>query len=66
MQLDSLEAVVRRLVTDAEFRSRAIAKPSEAISEYRLTGSERTAVLNLIAIIPFGLGVQIGIQGTWF
>ena len=47
MNLQAIETVVRRLFSDAEFRSQAIADPSAALAEYRLAASEQAALTKL-------------------
>lgn len=47
MDLQTVEVVVRRLMTDAEFRAEALAKPAAALSEYRLGAAEHAALSKL-------------------
>lgn len=54
MNLRTIEGVVRRLATDAEFRARAIANPSSALSEYRLSRDEQVALSKLCGQLAGG------------
>jgi hypothetical protein len=47
MNMQAIEAVVRRLFNDATFRAHAIADPTTALAEYRLAATERQALTKL-------------------
>ncbi len=57
MNLQAIETVVRRLFSDAEFRSQAIADPSAALAEYRLAASEQAALTKLCVQMANGAPV---------
>lgn len=58
MNLRVVEGVVRRLFADADFRSRAIADPSAALSEYRLSQDEHVALTKLCLNMADGSSVH--------
>jgi hypothetical protein len=54
MNMQAIEAVVRRLFSDAAFRAEAIAEPVTALAEYRLAGSEQRALTTLCLQLNMG------------
>lgn len=75
MNLQAIEAVVRRLFSDVEFRARAIAEPGAALSEYGLADEERAALTKLCTQLAIGtltvagfsaIGPDINIYGCWW
>lgn len=54
MDLRTVETVVRRLFTDAEFRARAIEDSAAALSEYRLGAAEHAALSKLCLQLASG------------
>ncbi len=54
MNLQAIEAIVRRLFSDADFRARAIAEPATALAEYRLAAEEQAALAKLCAQLAAG------------
>lgn len=60
MDLCTVETVVRRLFTDAEFRARAMEDASEALSEYRLGSAEHAALSKLCLQLASGPKLNIG------
>jgi hypothetical protein len=58
MNLHAIETVVRRLVSDAEFRARATLNPSAALGEYRLAAAEREALTKLCVQMASGAAVS--------
>lgn len=54
MNLRTVEGVVRRLASDAEFRARAIANSSSALSEYRLSQDEQVVLSKLCGQLADG------------
>ncbi|MFO7271881.1 MAG: hypothetical protein DIU58_010575 [Sphaerobacter thermophilus] len=68
MDLRTVETVVRRLFTDAEFRARAIEDSAAALSEYRLGAAEHAALSKLclqLASGPKFNAAPIGTLGWW-
>jgi hypothetical protein len=66
MNVLAIEAVVRRLFSDAEFRTRAIADPSAALAEYHLATAERAALSKLCVQMVNGAAVTDKQQlGFW-
>jgi hypothetical protein len=66
MNLHAIETVVRRLFSDAEFRTQAIADPSAALEEYHLAAAERTALTKLCVQMANGVSVTDKQQlGFW-
>lgn len=49
MNMQAIEAVVRRIFNDATFRAHAIADPTTALAEYRLAATEQQALTKLCA-----------------
>ena len=66
MNLHAIETVVRRLVSDTEFRAQAIADPVAAFGEYRLAVAEREALTKLCVQMASGAAVTDKQQlGFW-
>jgi len=65
MNLQAIETVVRRLFSDAEFRSAAITDPSTALAEYRLAAGEQVALTKLCVQMASGASVDDK-QQLWF
>lgn len=65
MNLSTIEAVVRRLMADDEFRARALAKPAAALSEYRLAPEEHSALTKLCLQMAGGLKFDATPMGWW-
>ena len=66
MNLQAIETVVRRLFSDAEFRSQAIADPSAALAEYRLAAGEQAALTKLCVQMASGAPIDDKQQlGYW-
>ena len=60
MNLQAVEIVVRRLFTDADFRTQAIADPATALAEYRLAAEERVALTKLCGQLQLaGGGIKV-------
>ncbi|MDP9373685.1 MAG: hypothetical protein M3Q65_14780 [Chloroflexota bacterium] len=69
MNLQAIEAIVRRLFSDADFRARAIAEPAAALAEYRLAAEEQAALTKLCAQLaagPQGVQASVGTRGMWW
>lgn len=66
MDLQNVEAVVRRLFSDAEFRAMAIASPSTAFASYGLRSDEHQALTKLCVQLANGENVGASPQGLWF
>lgn len=66
MNLRVVEGVVRRLLSDAEFRSRVIASPAAALSEYRLSQDEHVALTKLCLRVADGPQPGSGPYGAWY
>jgi len=67
MNMQAIEAVVRRLFSDATFRADAIADPAAALAEYRLAAAEQQALTKLCA--QLGGGGQLAMirsAGWWW
>ena len=54
MNMQAIEAVVRRLFSDAAFRAEAIANPATTLAEYRLAASEQQALTKLCLQLNMG------------
>lgn len=66
MELQSLETVVRRLVSDADFRAVAMANPDAALSEFDLGADAQAAVLKLCGQIADDDDFGDIHFGSWF
>jgi hypothetical protein len=66
VELQNVEAVVRRLFSDAEFRATAIASPSTALAAYELQSDEQVALTKLSAQLADGENIGMSINGYWF
>ncbi|HET9014384.1 MAG TPA: hypothetical protein VFN57_02225 [Thermomicrobiaceae bacterium] len=66
MNLRTLEAVVRRMYADAEFRKAVVTDPVGALSEYRLAEEERVAVSKLSLQLAGGTRFNVTSMGYWF
>jgi hypothetical protein len=66
MNLQVIEAVVRRLFSDAEFRARAIADPSVALAEYRLAADDQRALTKLCVQLAANGPAPTGPQSFWW
>jgi len=66
MDLQNVEAVVRRLFSDSEFRAAAIASPSTAFTAYELRSDEQSALSKLCVQLANGENVGASPQGLWF
>lgn len=69
MDLRTIETVVRRLFTDAEFRARAVEDSASALSEYRLGSAEHAALSKLCLQLAGGTKLNagpIGPMGYWY
>ncbi len=66
MELQVVEAVVRRLFSDPEFRARAVASPEATLAEYELGADERVAVTKLCGQLADGEGIGATPQSAWF
>ncbi|MDI3339976.1 MAG: hypothetical protein QJR03_05525 [Sphaerobacter sp.] len=60
MDLRTVETIIRRLFTDAEFRSQAIADSASALSEYRLGPAEHAALSKLCLQLAGGQKLNAG------
>jgi hypothetical protein len=65
VDLQNLEAVVRRLFSDAEFRATAIANPSSALAAYDLGSDDRLALTKLCAELANGDDVREPHERYW-
>ena len=66
MELQNIEAAVRRLFSDDEFRSTAIANPDAAFASFELGSDEQEALSKLCARLANGEEVGAGPMGLWF
>jgi hypothetical protein len=66
VELQNVEAVVRRLFSDSEFRSTAIKNPDAALAEYELAAEEHSALMNLCSKLDKQDGIGVGPMGTWW
>jgi len=67
MNMQAIEAVVRRLFSDTAFRAHAIADPATALAEYRLATSEQQALTKLCAQLDgSGQLATIRSAGWWW
>lgn len=66
MDLQSVEAVVRRLFSDAEFRASASVNSSVAFAEYHLDGEQEAALSKLCESLSRDEGLGITPQNFWF
>jgi hypothetical protein len=65
VELETIEAVVRRLFTDEEFRAAATADSAAALSEYDLGTNERAALASLCERLSPNDGL-VGANIFWF
>lgn len=65
MDLQNIEAVVRRMFSDAEFRSTAIANPEAAFAAFNLGSDEQEALTKLCAQLANGEEVGARPMGLW-
>lgn len=66
MDLQNIEAAVRRLFSDDEFRSTAIANPEAAFAAFDLRSDEQEALTKLCARLANGEEVGATPMGYWF
>jgi hypothetical protein len=66
MEVQTVESVVRRLFSDAEFRARATANASEAFAEYELDADQLVALGNLCERLGSGDGAGAVPAKFWF
>jgi hypothetical protein len=66
MDLQNVEAVVRRLFSDSEFRAAATANPSAALAGYELAREERIALTSLCSKMAEGDHLGASPSGTWW
>ncbi|HEX7102373.1 MAG TPA: hypothetical protein VF201_06995 [Nitrolancea sp.] len=66
MELQNIEAAVRRLFSDSEFRSTAIANPEAAFAAMDLRSDEQEALSKLCARLAIGEEVGASPMGIWF
>jgi len=69
MSADSVQSIIRRAVSDAEFRSAVMSSSSEALREYDLTAEERDRLSQLDASMfdgsPSDLEDRLSRGGIW-
>jgi hypothetical protein len=65
MELQNIEAAVRRLFSDDEFRSTAIANPEAAFAAFDLRGEQREALSKLCTQLANGEEVGAIPMGWW-
>lgn len=66
VELQNIEAAVRRLFSDSEFRSTAIANPEAAFAAMDLRSDEQEALSKLCARLAIGEEVGASPMGIWF
>ncbi len=67
MNLQAIDMVVRRLFSDADFRSQAIADPTTTFAEYRLAAAEQQALTKLCVRLADGQMAMTGPKvGSWW
>jgi hypothetical protein len=66
MELQNIEAAVRRLFSDSEFRSTAIANPEAAFAAFDMGSDEREALTKLCTQLANGEEVGASPMGYWF
>jgi hypothetical protein len=66
VDLQNIEAAVRRLFSDNEFRSTAIANPEAAFAAFDLRSDEREVLTKLCTRLANGEEVGAGPMGLWF
>ncbi len=66
MELQTLETVVQRLFSDADFRSRALANTGEAFADYELDADQLTALGSLCERLDGEQGLGVSPKRMWF
>ncbi|HEY8599038.1 MAG TPA: hypothetical protein VIL85_11445 [Thermomicrobiales bacterium] len=66
MNLQAIDMIVRRLFSDADFRSQAIADPAAALAEYRLAAAEQQALTKLCVRLADGQMAVPGPKVVWW
>ena len=64
--MQTIETIVHRLFSDAEFRASAIADPESALASYPLSDLERETLITLCRQLIDGPVAAVGIRGVWF
>ena len=69
MSADSVQSIIRRAVSDADFRAALMAYPSETLAEYDLTADERAQLSKIDASMfdgtPSDLEDRLSRGGVW-
>ncbi len=69
MSADSVQSIIRRAVSDADFRAALVAYPSETLADFDLTAGERDRLSKLDASIfegsPSDLEDRLSRGGIW-
>jgi hypothetical protein len=65
VELQNIEAAVRRLFSDNEFRSTAIANPEAAFAAFDLRSDEQEALTKLCARLANGENGWASTMGFW-
>ena len=66
MNLQAIDMIVRRLFSDTDFRSQAIADPAKALAEYRLAAAEHQALTKLCMRLADGQLAMTGPKVGWW
>ncbi len=68
MGLHTIEAIIRRLIDDAEFRATAVADPAAVLADFPLAAVERRALTGLLRRLADGrpLAADISLMGWWW
>jgi len=66
MDLQNVEAVVRRLFSDSEFRAAAIASPSTAMAEFDLASDQKVALGRLCESLKGDESLGVIPDKFWF
>ena len=72
MTLKTVQAVIKRGVTDSEFKDRLLSNPEEVLSRFDLRGEEKEAMIRVQARLALAtnnsdqLEEAIGPYGSWF
>jgi len=66
MNLQAIDTIVRRLFSDTDFRSQAIADPAAALAEYRLAAAEQQALTKLCVRLADGQLAVVSAGGFWW